>query len=60
MAAVASCQFRIEKVLEEGRATTQVVALESGDREAEVARMLAGGELTESARAHARVLLGGS
>jgi len=60
VAAVASCQFRIEKVLEEGRATTQVVALESGDREAEVARMLAGGELTESARAHARVLLGGS
>jgi DNA repair ATPase RecN len=25
-----------------------------------VARMLAGGELTESARAHARVLLGGA
>lgn len=60
VAAVASGHFRIEKVLEEGRAMTQVVALENSEREAEVARMLAGGELTESARAHARVLLGGS
>ncbi len=60
VAAVASSHFRIEKVLEEGRATTRVVVLESDEREAEMARMLAGGELTESARAHARVLLGGS
>ena len=60
VAAVAISHFRIEKVLEEGRATTQVVALESDQREEEMARMLAGGELTESARAHARVLLGGS
>ena len=59
VAAVASSHFRIEKVLEEGRATTRVATLESGEREAEVARMLAGGELTESARAHARVLLEG-
>ena len=57
VAAVAISHFRIEKVLEEGRATTRVAVLESGEREAEVARMLAGGELTESARAHARVLL---
>jgi DNA repair protein RecN (Recombination protein N) len=60
VAAVAASHFRIEKVVEEGRATTRVAALESGEREAEVARMLAGGELTESARAHARVLLEGS
>jgi len=60
VAAVASSHFRIEKVLEEGRATTHVVVLESDEREEEIARMLAGGELTESARAHARVLLGGS
>ena len=57
VAAVAISHFRIEKVLDEGRATTRVAVLESGEREAEVARMLAGGELTESARAHARVLL---
>ena len=60
VAAAAASHFRIEKVLEDGRATTRVAALESGEREAEVARMLAGGELTESARAHARVLLEGS
>lgn len=52
--------FRVDKVVDEGRATTRVEALEDAEREAEVARMLAGGELTESARAHARVLLGGA
>jgi DNA repair protein RecN (Recombination protein N) len=51
--------FRVEKVVDEGRATTRVEALEDPERETEVARMLAGGELTESARAHARVLLEG-
>ena len=60
VAAVAAGHFRIEKVVEDGRATTRVVELERSEREAEVARMLAGGELTESARAHARVLLEGS
>jgi DNA repair protein RecN (Recombination protein N) len=60
VAAVAAGHFRIEKVVEKGRATTRVAALHGGEREAEVARMLAGGELTESARAHARVLLEGS
>lgn len=57
VAAKAYNHFRIEKVVEEGRATTRVAPLDGGEREAEVARMLAGGELTESARAHARVLL---
>ena len=57
VAAKAHSHFRIEKVVEEGRATTRVAPLDRGEREAEVARMLAGGELTESARAHARVLL---
>jgi DNA repair protein RecN (Recombination protein N) len=51
--------FRVEKVVNKGRATTRVEALEHEERETEVARMLAGGELTESARAHARVLLEG-
>ena len=57
VAATASSHFRIEKVVDEGRATTRVAVLDGHEREAEVARMLAGGELTESARAHARVLL---
>jgi DNA repair protein RecN (Recombination protein N) len=57
VAAMARSHFRIEKVVEKGRATTRVAALDDVEREAEVARMLAGGELTESARVHARVLL---
>jgi DNA repair protein RecN (Recombination protein N) len=57
VAAKASGQFRVEKVVEDGRATTRVEGLSEAEREVEVARMLAGGELTESARKHARVLL---
>ena len=59
VAAQADGHFRVEKVLEGGRATTRVGPLDGSQRETEVARMLAGGELTESARDHARVLLGG-
>jgi DNA repair protein RecN (Recombination protein N) len=51
--------FRVEKVVDDGRATTRIALLDGGEREAEVARMLAGDELTESARTHARVLLEG-
>lgn len=57
VAAKAEGHFRVEKVVEDGRATTRVSPLGNDQREAEVARMLAGGELTESARSHARVLL---
>jgi DNA repair protein RecN (Recombination protein N) len=60
VAARAGGHFRVEKMLDGNRATTRVVPLDDPQREAEVARMLAGGELTESARAHARVLLAGS
>lgn len=59
VAARADSHFRVEKLVDEGRATTRVAPLIGGDREVEVARMLAGGELTESARTHARVLLEG-
>jgi DNA repair protein RecN (Recombination protein N) len=58
VAARADGHFKVEKVVEKGRAVTRVAALESEQRETEVARMLAGDELTESAREHARVLLG--
>jgi DNA repair protein RecN (Recombination protein N) len=60
VAATARSHFRIEKVVDDGRATTRVSPLDGEEREAEIARMLAGGELTDSARAHARVLLGRS
>ena len=59
VAARADSHFRVEKLVDEGRATTRVAPLTAADREVEVARMLAGGELTESARTHARVLLEG-
>jgi DNA repair protein RecN (Recombination protein N) len=57
VAARADGHFRVEKLVDDGRATTRISPLDSNGREVEVARMLAGGELTESARAHARVLL---
>ena len=60
VAARANGHFRVEKVLDGGRATTRVASLRGAEREAEVARMLAGDELTDSARKHARVLLGDS
>jgi len=60
VAALAGGHFRVEKVIDDGRATTRVAALLGNERETEVARMLAGGELTESAREHARVLMGDS
>jgi len=57
VAARAESHFRVEKVLVSDRATTRVTVLSGPEREAEVARMLAAGDLTDSARAHARVLL---
>ncbi len=59
VAARGSGHFRVEKVVVDGRAVTRVSFLQGEQREAEVARMLAGDELTESARTHARVLLEG-
>ncbi|MEE4270839.1 MAG: DNA repair protein RecN [Thermoanaerobaculales bacterium] len=58
VAAAAESHFRIDKVTEDGRAVTRVRALEGDERELELARMLAGDELGESARVHARALLG--
>jgi DNA repair protein RecN (Recombination protein N) len=58
VAARAGSHFQVEKVLERDRAVTRATRLDSSQREIELARMLAGDELTESARAHARSLLG--
>jgi len=57
VAARAGSHFQVEKVLERDRAVTRATRLDSSQREIELARMLAGDELTESARAHARSLL---
>ena len=57
VAARATQQYLIEKVLHGGRAVTRVSGLDREGRESELARMLSGGDLTPSARAHARTLL---
>jgi DNA repair protein RecN (Recombination protein N) len=58
VAAKARGHFKVAKAVDGGRTTTTVTGLSSTDREDEIARMLAGDELTDSAREHARVLLG--
>jgi DNA repair protein RecN (Recombination protein N) len=57
VAARADGHFRVEKSVDHGRAMTRVVVLEAQERENEIARMLAGDTVTDSAREHARVLL---
>jgi DNA repair protein RecN (Recombination protein N) len=58
VAAGASGHFRVEKVIVGGRAVTRATVLDHEQRETELARMVAGDEVTDSARAHARSLLG--
>jgi len=60
VAAAAGTHFKIDKVKRDERAVTRILELEGEDREIELARMLAGDEIGESARAHARTLLGDS
>jgi DNA repair protein RecN (Recombination protein N) len=58
VAAAATTHLKVEKVLVEDRSVTRVETLAAEAREIEVARMLAGDDVGESARAHARALLG--
>jgi DNA repair protein RecN (Recombination protein N) len=57
VAAAADSHLRVEKVERDGRAVTRVVVLDDAERELELARMLAGDRVGDSARAHARELL---
>ncbi len=57
VAARAASQLRISKISTGSRVVTRVVALTEQDRVDEVARMLAGAEVGESALAHAASLL---
>jgi DNA repair protein RecN (Recombination protein N) len=59
VAALASHHFRIEKTETEGRTATRVRRLNSEERLHEIARMLAGEQVSETALAHAKELLGG-
>ncbi len=60
IAARAATHYRIEKIESGGRVTTQVRGLSGESRTEEVARMLAGEHVTDSARVNARELIQGS
>jgi len=57
VAVFADQHLRVEKRVANDRTTTQVVVLADGERTREVARMLAGARITDSALAHAAEML---
>ncbi len=57
VAAFADQHLRVEKQVEAGRTSTRVALLEERERTREVARMLAGATITESALSHAAEML---
>ncbi len=57
VAVCANQQLRVEKLIEGGRTSTRIVELDQTGRTAEIARMLAGATITESALAHAAEML---
>jgi DNA repair protein RecN (Recombination protein N) len=57
IAAYGGTHFRIEKTLKEGRTVTSVTRLGVREREEELARMIAGAEVSASVRASAREML---
>jgi DNA repair protein RecN (Recombination protein N) len=57
IAAFAEHQYRIEKVVLDGRSATRVSMLSGDDRIEELVRMMSGSQVTEAAREHVRELL---
>lgn len=57
VAVFAGQHLRVEKQVANGRTTTRVVPLTDGERTHEVARMLAGAKITDSALTHAAEML---
>jgi DNA repair protein RecN (Recombination protein N) len=57
IAAYGDRQFRIRKEVRDGRTTTEVDRLDRAGREAELARMIGGAEVTATARESAREML---
>jgi DNA repair protein RecN (Recombination protein N) len=57
IASFAPAHFRIDKMEREGRTETRIARLDPESRVDEIARMLAGAVVTESAREHARQLV---
>jgi DNA repair protein RecN (Recombination protein N) len=60
VASQAQAHYLVEKEIRQGRTVTQVRLLKPKEREEEVARMLAGVTVTESARAAAAEMIGGA
>ncbi|HUR99272.1 MAG TPA: hypothetical protein VMZ26_14495 [Pyrinomonadaceae bacterium] len=58
VASLADMHFAVEKSLGAGKTTVKIRGLSDGDRVEEVARMLAGEKITESARTHAAEMIG--
>ena len=56
-AAFAGQQYRIEKLLHDGRSVTRVDQLTGEARVEELARMMSGSRVTEAARQHVKELL---
>ena len=57
VAVCADQQLRVEKLIEDGRTSTRILELDQAGRRDEVARMLAGATVTDSALAHATEML---
>jgi DNA repair protein RecN (Recombination protein N) len=57
VASHADTQLRVEKQVKAGRTVTHVRTLNAAERQEEIARLLAGMEVTEQARAHAAEML---
>lgn len=57
VASFANQHLRVEKQVFEGRTTTGITALDNTERTREIARMLAGEKITDSALAHAAEML---
>ena len=57
VAVFADQQLRVEKLVEGGRTSTRIIELDLNERTSEVARMLAGATITESALKHAAEML---
>ena len=57
IAAFADHQYRIEKLMSEGRSVTRVEALTGDARVEELVRMMSGSRVTEAARQHVKELL---
>lgn len=57
VAVFADQQLRVEKLVEGGRTSTRIIELDMNERTSEIARMLAGTTVTESAMKHAAEML---